>query len=120
MNQGGRPVVRRVVPLATMLTAIVCSVIVISSGSITSNFFEGDWVITAALIVGFISYAPAHLARGICSGHGRFASYGIVMGADGAARILISPELRAAAGLKKDVLLMGMGSHFELWDASPS
>ena len=88
MNQGGRPVVRRVVPLAAMLTAIVCSVIVISSGSITSNFFEGDWVITAALIVGFISYAPAHLARGICSGHGRFASYGIVMGADGAARII--------------------------------
>ncbi len=37
---------------------------------------------------------------------------------DGAARILISPELRAAAGLKKDVVLMGMGSHFELWDAA--
>jgi MraZ protein len=37
---------------------------------------------------------------------------------DGAARVLISPELRAAAGLQKDVLLMGMGSHFELWDAA--
>nr|WP_276595232.1 division/cell wall cluster transcriptional repressor MraZ [Roseateles albus] len=37
---------------------------------------------------------------------------------DGAARVLISPELRAAAGLQKDVILMGMGSHFELWDAA--
>lgn len=36
---------------------------------------------------------------------------------DSAARVLISPELRAAAGLTKEVMLLGMGSHFELWDA---
>jgi MraZ protein len=36
---------------------------------------------------------------------------------DGAARVLVSPELRAAAGITKDVMLLGMGSHFELWDA---
>jgi MraZ protein len=37
---------------------------------------------------------------------------------DSASRIHISPELRAAAGLTKDVMLLGMGSHFELWDAA--
>ncbi len=36
---------------------------------------------------------------------------------DAAARVLISPELRTAAGLQKDTMLLGMGSHFELWDA---
>lgn len=36
---------------------------------------------------------------------------------DGASRVLVAPELRAAAGLSKDVMLLGMGSHFELWDA---
>jgi len=36
---------------------------------------------------------------------------------DSAGRILISPELRNAAGLSRDVMLLGMGSHFELWDA---
>ncbi|MGE5622325.1 MAG: division/cell wall cluster transcriptional repressor MraZ [Bacillota bacterium] len=36
---------------------------------------------------------------------------------DTAGRILISPELRAAVGLKRDVMLLGMGSHFEIWDA---
>jgi len=36
---------------------------------------------------------------------------------DGSGRVLVSPELRAAAGLSKDVMLLGMGSHFELWDA---
>jgi len=35
---------------------------------------------------------------------------------DSAARVLISPELRKSAGLKSDVMLLGMGSHFELWD----
>lgn len=37
---------------------------------------------------------------------------------DGTSRVLISPELRAAAGLTRDVMLLGMGSYFELWDAA--
>lgn len=36
---------------------------------------------------------------------------------DSAGRVLIAPELRAAAGLNRDVMLLGMGGHFELWDA---
>ena len=31
-------------------------------------------------------------------------------------RILISPELREACMLGKDAMLLGNGSHFELWD----
>jgi MraZ protein len=37
---------------------------------------------------------------------------------DSAGRILISPELRTAVGLTRDVMLLGMGSHFEIWDAA--
>jgi len=37
---------------------------------------------------------------------------------DSAGRILISAELRSAASLDRDVMLLGMGGHFELWDAS--
>jgi len=36
---------------------------------------------------------------------------------DGQSRVLIAPELRSSAGLVRDVMLLGMGSHFELWDA---
>ena len=36
---------------------------------------------------------------------------------DGSNRVLIAPELRQSAGLVRDVMLIGMGSHFELWDA---
>lgn len=37
---------------------------------------------------------------------------------DGNGRVLIAPELRSAAGLDKEVMLLGMGSHFEIWDAA--
>lgn len=37
---------------------------------------------------------------------------------DSAGRILVAPELRAAVGLQRETMLLGMGSHFELWDAA--
>jgi MraZ protein len=37
---------------------------------------------------------------------------------DGSGRILVSPELRNAVGLTRDAMLLGMGSHFELWDSA--
>jgi MraZ protein len=37
---------------------------------------------------------------------------------DGSGRVLVSPELRAAAGISKDAVLLGMGSYLELWDAA--
>ena len=35
---------------------------------------------------------------------------------DGTGRVLVSPELRVAAGISRDTMLLGMGNHFELWD----
>jgi MraZ protein len=35
---------------------------------------------------------------------------------DSASRVLVSPELRKAAGIVKDVTMLGMGSRLELWD----
>jgi MraZ protein len=35
---------------------------------------------------------------------------------DATGRVLVSPELREAAGITKDTMLLGMGNHFELWD----
>ncbi|MDO8300108.1 division/cell wall cluster transcriptional repressor MraZ [Lacisediminimonas sp.] len=37
---------------------------------------------------------------------------------DSAGRILVAPELRRAVGISRDVMLLGMGSHFEIWDAT--
>ena len=38
------------------------------------------------------------------------------VGIDSASRVLLPPELREWAGLERDVIFMGMGNSFELWD----
>lgn len=35
---------------------------------------------------------------------------------DSAGRLLVSPELRNFAGIKRQVMFVGQGSHFEIWD----
>ena len=37
---------------------------------------------------------------------------------DGSGRILIAPELRNAANIEREIMLLGMGSHLEIWDAN--
>jgi len=37
---------------------------------------------------------------------------------DATGRVLIAPELRTAASITKEAVLLGMGAHFELWDAA--
>ena len=35
---------------------------------------------------------------------------------DSTGRVLVPPELRAAAGLTREMMMLGMTSYFELWD----
>ena len=35
---------------------------------------------------------------------------------DGTGRVLVSPELRQAASITRETMLLGMGNHLELWD----
>lgn len=37
---------------------------------------------------------------------------------DAAGRILVAPELRSAVGLDREAMLLGLGGHFELWNAT--
>lgn len=93
MGQGGRPVLQRIIRLAAVLVTVVLIVILCLSPIIASNYFDGDWVMMVALMVAFAAYAPAIVARGICSGSGRFKDYAIVMGSDGVVRIALCVSL---------------------------
>ena len=99
LGQGSRPVVRKVVLLGMSLAAIVVTIILLASPWITESYFDGDWVMIVALVIAFASYAPVQLARGIASGSGRFRAYAVVMGADGAVRVLLC-ILLAVIGIK--------------------
>ncbi len=99
IGQGGQPVVARVRTLGIGLAGIVTLAALAASPLIVSGYFDGDWVLMAALILAFSAYAPAHLSRGIASGNGRFRAYAVVMGADGAVRIVLCATL-AILGIK--------------------
>lgn len=99
-GEGGLPVVKRVVTLGVIIAATVLVAILAFSPLIASHYFDGNWWMLAALATAFVAYAPAHLARGICAGTGRFRSYAYVMGSDGVVRII------ACVGLA----MIGIGS----------
>ena len=95
LGRGGQPVVAKIVRLGAILAAVVSIVVLAASPVITSSYFDGNWVMLIALLVAFAMYAPAHLARGICSGTGQFRDYAIVMGSDGVVRIALCVALAA-------------------------
>lgn len=88
-DEGARPVVRKVVSLGAVLVAVVTLAILAISPLLATSYFDGDWFMVIALIAAFAAYAPAHLARGVCSGSGRFTEYAIILGSDGVVRIAL-------------------------------
>ena len=98
-EQGGLPVVKRISMLGAIIATMVLVAILLASPLIASEYFDGDWWMLAALATAFVAYAPAHLARGICAGTGRFRSYAVVIGSDGIVRI-IACVLLAFAGIE--------------------
>lgn len=89
IGQGTRPVVRKIVMLGAGLTALVVLVIAAASQLLADSLFDGNMFMVLALVLAFSAYAPAHLARGICSGSGRFREYGIILASDGVVRIVL-------------------------------
>ena len=88
LNDGGKPVIQKMLPLAGGLTTVLIIATLVASPWLTRDMFEGYWSVTAALIITIIAFAPMHIARGIASGSGRFTAYGLILGIDGATRII--------------------------------
>jgi len=98
LDDGAHPVVRKVVLLGTMMLGLALLGIAIASPFLASAYFDGNWFMVLALAMAFVGYAPAHLARGVCSGSGRFSEYALIMGSDGVVRIALCVAL-AAVGI---------------------
>ncbi|TSA52075.1 MAG: hypothetical protein D4R44_06365, partial [Actinobacteria bacterium] len=79
---------RRMIPLTAIMLTVLAIGIALASPYLTKHLFDGYAVVVVCLVLTLVSYAPMHLARGICSGSQRFGSYGIIIGADGAARVI--------------------------------
>jgi O-antigen/teichoic acid export membrane protein len=99
LGHGGRSVLVKVLTLGAVL-AVMATIALLAVGPwLANDYFGGDWVMVAALMLSIACYAPTHLSKGICSGSGRFRAYAVVLGADGLVRILFC-LLLAVIGVK--------------------
>ena len=87
LGYGGGPVVAKIAILTLAVSVVVVIGLAISAPWLTNSYFSGDWLMFGALIIGFLSYAPVHLSRGICSGQGRFTPFAVVVASDGVMKI---------------------------------
>lgn len=88
LGDGVRPVIRKVVPVATGITVVLIAVVTLLRSRFTDDLFEGSAVVTLALVIGLVGYAPFHIARGICSGLGHFRTYSTMIALDGLLRVV--------------------------------
>jgi O-antigen/teichoic acid export membrane protein len=87
LGEGGLPVLRKAGLLALGLLGIVGTILVFISSFLTSELFDGNWVLFGCLLLSFTSYAAGHFLRGSLAGTGRFRQYGLFMGSDGVIRV---------------------------------
>jgi O-antigen/teichoic acid export membrane protein len=88
LNQGGLPVVKRIVQISLVGLVVLLVAMTIVSKQLNDQFFEGNASVTFSVFVMVCFSLPGFLARGICSGTGRFGAYGLIIGSDGAVRML--------------------------------
>ena len=89
LGDGVRPVIRKVMPVAAGITAALILTVLIFRNRFINDFFEGSAVVTLALLIALVGYAPFHIARGICSGLGHFRIYSTMIALDGLLRVVL-------------------------------
>ena len=98
-GEGGRPVVERAAAIGTVLAVALIIVTLVFAGPIDRRVFNGDPALLAGLVGGFAAYLCEFLARGALAGNGRFGSYGLLIGGEGALRVVFAAIL-ALVGVK--------------------
>lgn len=96
LGQGGLPVARKAAGLGLGLVLGIGSIILVLSPWLANELFHGYWSLVGCLLLSFVTYATAHFTRGVFAGSGRFGPYGVVMGAEGVIRLVLSVALFVA------------------------
>jgi O-antigen/teichoic acid export membrane protein len=78
-----------------MLVVGTVAVLIVFRSQIEEKLLRGSDGLFAALLAALIGYAAMSLVRGVLSGNGRFGRYGLMVGADGASRVLLAGAFAA-------------------------
>ena len=89
LGQGAWPVVRKVLILCLIIVVVLIAMIAALAPFVNDNLFEGNGIVTASLAIAIAVYGVFYIIKGLCSGLGKFNSYGFIVGADGAVRVVV-------------------------------
>lgn len=92
-----RPVVRSVTRLVGLASGVVALACFVLWSPITNGMFNGQDVLTVALVVGIACYGVSYLVRGVVGGLRWFGGYGALLLADGVVRLLVAVPLLVLA-----------------------
>ena len=90
---GSRPLFLKASVVGAGLVIVTIVVLIAARGVIEAKLLRGSDGLFAALVVALVGFAIMSLARGLLSGNARFGRYGLVVGTDGAARVLLAAGL---------------------------
>jgi O-antigen/teichoic acid export membrane protein len=95
-EEGGAPVIRKAGLLAAMLLGAILLGLSIAAPALLDKLFDDQVLLLFGLAIGLTGTALGHLARGTCSGQGRFRPYAVFLGADGLLRLAMCGALVAS------------------------
>jgi O-antigen/teichoic acid export membrane protein len=84
---GSGPLIRRACLAGGAVAAILVVVTAATGNLLLDELFDGKLLLLAGFMFGLTGYFTEHLLRGTLSGNGRFATYGVVIGAESALRL---------------------------------
>src|SRR6185503_11015117 len=110
-GERGTSVVRAACVLAATIAAALVTVLVLGRDAVGSALFDSDATMTWALVAGIVIYGATYVVRGVTSGIRWFGGYGLLLLADGIARVVLAIPLLVVAseGIAATVMLGGSG-----------
>ena len=85
---GGRPLIIRAATVGGIAALVMVVASLLAYPILRDKLFHGQGSLVIALIFGLLGYFCLHLSRGVLSGNGRFGAYGVMLGAEGVARLI--------------------------------
>lgn len=95
LGEGGAPVVRRAAVAGLVLAAVLAGVCLVLRSPIQGALFDHQPLLFVGLLASLPAYAFTHVTRGLLSGTSRFPAYGLLLGAEGAIRVIAAVVLAA-------------------------
>jgi O-antigen/teichoic acid export membrane protein len=92
-GERGVSVVRAACVLAASIAAALVTVLALGRHAVGSALFDSDATMTWVLIAGIVIYGATYLVRGVTSGIRWFGGYGLLLLADGVARVVLAIPL---------------------------